>query len=168
MRNNDGFCGFTNEIEGGGRFKQIATEITRENFAKALGSVPCPGCNVVGKFATFVHPGNNGTGLTCTDCNLRHPFQGRGIMWLRGDENRQKRRSNDIASIIGACGAYCWCCGNPRDQILKLGFDLSVHHTRPFADHGEQYAKIPVCSFCHETMSGAQRAMRRLIERGSS
>jgi predicted HNH restriction endonuclease len=87
-------------------------------------------------------------------------------MWLRGNE---KRRSNDIVTVMNECGAYCYSCGNTYEETAqKLGLGFAVHHTRPFADHGERYKKIPLCALCHEVITALQRTMRRVMERGDA
>jgi hypothetical protein len=136
--------------------------ITRENALEILASVACPACGIVGRYILFEELGNNGIGIRCDGCSKHHPFIKQRVMWLRGNE---RRRSNDIVAVAQECGAYCYGCGLTFPELDKLGIALHVHHTRPFADHGEQYKKIPLCSDCHEAANLMQRLHRRLLKR---
>lgn len=139
---------------------ELATKITRDNALKLLNEVACPYCGVVGYFQLFDEIANNGVGIQCTHCDRHHPFIRQRIMWLRGEG---KRKSNDIATVMRECGAYCYSCGRSYEELSALGIGFAVHHTRPFADHGEQSKKIPLCALCHEVINALQRTMRRLL-----
>ena len=41
---------------------------------------------------------------------------------------------------------------------------MHVHCSRPCAEHGEEYAKIPLCAACHELTSCMRRTMRRFLK----
>jgi predicted HNH restriction endonuclease len=83
-------------------------------------------------------------------------------MWLRQGENKPKR-SNDIAAVIKECGDHCFACGTDFDKIRQRRIGTHVHHTRPFAEHGEKFPKIPLCALCHEVISALQRQMPKLL-----
>jgi len=142
---------------------QIKDGLTRDNALERLREIPCSSCGTVGDFGTYDVPANNGVALQCLSCGQRHPFISHGIQFLPIDPNT-KRRSNDIAAVVNACGDYCYGCGKTREELARLSLALTVHHTRPFAEHGEQYAKVPLCSLCHEIVSGGQRLMARLMK----
>jgi hypothetical protein len=145
-------------------FEQLKREITRDNARDLLRDVACPTCGAVGEFDLLDVHANNGVALQCAHCGRRHPFMGYGVQFLPISADARPRRSNDIAAVVDKCGGYCYGCGQTREELTRLGLTLSVHHTRPFAEHGEAYAKIPLCSFCHESVSGAQRAMARIMK----
>ena len=141
-------------------WERLREEITRDNALELLRDLPCLYCGNVGQYRLFDEMANYGVGLQCLHCERHHPLIKQRIMWIRGTE---KRRSNDIASVMRDCGAYCYSCGRTYNEISKLGLGFAVHHTRPFVDHGEQYKKIPLCALCHEVINALQRTMRRLI-----
>jgi hypothetical protein len=147
-------------------FDKLSQEITRENASELLADVACPECGSVGQYTVFDEINNNGVGLRCDGCGKHHPFVRQRIMWLRGGP---KRRSNDIVAVIKECGAYCYLCGETFEDLEKIGIGPTVHHTRAFADHGETYKKIPVCTECHELANFMQRvrARRRRCKDGS-
>lgn len=145
-------------------FDKLRAEITRENAVELLAGVRCGECNAVGEYILFNEINNNGVGIRCTNCGKYHPLVKQKIMWLRG---RERRRSNDIVAVATECGAYCYGCGSTFEELEKLGVGLSVHHTRAFAENGESYRKIPVCSECHELLNFMQRLrgrQRKLLE----
>lgn len=141
-------------------FVILRDQITRDNALDLLRDIACPHCQIIGAFDLFNEIANNGVGVQCVGCGRHHPFTREKIMWLRGDG---KRRANDIASVMKECGAYCYACGHTKDELAAVGVGMAAHHTRPFADHGEQYRKIPLCAVCHEFINAAQRTMRRLV-----
>lgn len=140
---------------------ELQATITRDNALELLRKMACPNCSVVGNYQLFDEIANNGIGIQCLACCKHHPFIKQRIMWLRGEK---PKRSNDIAAVIRECGAYCYICGITVDELLGKGIGVSVHHTRPFAEHGEQYKKIPVCTVCHELANFMQRTHRRWFE----
>jgi len=113
----------------------IKDGLTRDNALERLREIPCSSCGTIGDFGTYDVPANNGVALECLSCGRRN-----------------------------ACGDYCYGCGRTREELARMSLVLTVHHTRPFAEHGEQYAKIPLCSVCHEIVSGGQRLMARLVK----
>jgi hypothetical protein len=135
--------------------------LTAENAHELLPHFGCHKCGLHGTLGTFVEPNNNGTGIICRECRFKHPLGYRGVQWLRRAE--KPKRSNDIAAVIKVCGDYCYGCGTDFDVLRDRGIGRHVHHTRPFADHGEAYAKIPMCALCHELISAAQRHMKKTI-----
>jgi hypothetical protein len=139
---------------------RLADEITADNSGELLASIACPHCGSIGALGTFHEPNNNGTGVICRNCNIRHPL--RGILWLRRGEKKQKR-SNDIAAVIEECGAYCYVCGTDFEILRRLGIGRHVHHTRAFAEHGDAFRKIPMCALCHEIASAMQRQIGKLL-----
>jgi hypothetical protein len=143
-------------------FEQLQRDITRETALDMLRDVACPACGIVGAYQLFDEIANNGVGIQCRSCGKHHPFVRQRIMWLRSAD---KRRSNDIAAVMKACGAYCYCCGNSFEALQACGVGMQVHHTRPFAANGETYAKIPICVVCHEQATWLQRTMKRFIDR---
>jgi len=144
-------------------FERIRGEITRDNAVDLLRQhqVACRYCGCIGDFELFDEPANNGVGLLCHHCGNRHPLMDEKIQWLRGDT---RRRANDIARVMQQCGTFCYGCGQSYEKLSNFRIGFHVHHTRPFADHGEQYPKIPMCSVCHEINSATQRFMRRLMD----
>lgn len=144
-------------------FDVLAALITRDNALDLLRAVACPYCGSVGRFQLFDEIANNGIGIQCIACDRHHPFIRQRIMWLRG---AGKRRSNDIATVMRECGSYCYSCSSSYEELSALGIGFAVHHTQPFADHGEQSKKIPLCAFCHEVINALQRTMQRLLKRG--
>jgi hypothetical protein len=143
-------------------FETLRAEITRANALELLRDVACPYCANVGEYQLFDEINNNGVGIRCRGCDKHHPFVKQHIMWLRSGE---KRRSNDIVAVTKECGAYCWGCGMTFDDLMRYGIGIQVHHTRPFAEHGETYKKIPMCADCHEAANLIQRIHRRLAQR---
>lgn len=143
-------------------FEQLQRDITRETALDMLRDVPCPTCGSTGAYQLFDELNNGGVGIQCNGCGKHHPFVRQHIMWLRA---ASKRRSNDIATVMKVCGAYCYCCGNTFEALQMSGIGMSVHHTRAFSEHGESYAKIPLCTVCHEHANLLQRTMKRFIER---
>lgn len=143
-------------------FEQLQRDITRDNALDLLREVACPACGNVGAYQLFDELANNGVGIQCFSCEKHHPFVRQRIMWLRGAE---KRRSNDIVTVAKEAGAYCYGCGLTFDELTQLGIGIHVHHTRPFADHGETYKKVPMCAHCHEAVNLMQRIHRRLFTR---
>jgi len=141
-------------------FEKIVAEITRENWAEVLSSVPCSSCDTIGEYATFIHPNNNGVGLTCAACGRNHPFIGYGIHWLRGGEKR-RRPPNNTAAVIAEYGAYCYFCGAAQTELWGWGIGMSAFHTRPWATCGDAFRQIPACNECHETATALQRARQR-------
>ena len=85
-----------------------------------------------------------------------------GWQWLRHGEKKQKR-SNDIATVIEECGAYCYVCGTDFETLRQRGIGRHVHHTKSFAEHGDEFRKIPMCALCHEVASAMQRHMKKLL-----
>jgi transcription elongation factor Elf1 len=138
----------------------LSDEITRENALKLLATIGCPCCHEIGLYKLFDEPGNNGVGIECGVCGKRHPFQGQRIMWLRSGE---KRRANDVTTVMTECGAYCYICGLTFEQLRTARIPMHVHHTERFADVLESGKKIPLCAVCHEMASLMQRTMRRLF-----
>jgi hypothetical protein len=122
------------------------------------GSIDTPSKPTLG---TFCEPNNNGTGIICRGCGLKHPLSYAGVMWLPRTD--KPKRSNDIAAVISECGNYCYGCGTDFDTLRQRRIGRHVHHTRSFAKHGEKYAKIPLCALCHELISAAQRHMQKTI-----
>jgi hypothetical protein len=151
--------------ESGG---QLADTLTADNARELLAQVTCPCCGSVGTFELFHEPNNNGTGIVCRSCGTRHPPRPQRVMWLRHDEKKQPKRSNDIAAVIHECGAYCYVCGTDFRILRRRGIGRHVHHTRPFAEHGEEFRKIPMCALCHEIASAMQRQMRKLLAAGAT
>jgi hypothetical protein len=141
-------------------FDELQSIITRENALALLAAMACPHCDSVGNYQLFDEINNNGVGIQCLGCGKYHPFTKQRIMWLRAAD---KRRSNDIVAVMKACGAYCYCCGTGFEALQASGVGMSVHHTRAFATHGERYAKIPLCTVCHEQATWLQRTMRRFV-----
>jgi hypothetical protein len=139
-------------------FDKLRIEITRDNALELLARVPCANCQMLGNYVLFNEINNNGVGIRCCECEKYHPFVKHKIMWLRGCE---KRRSNDIVAVARECGAYCYGCGYTFEELEQLGVGLAVHHTREFAQHGENYKKIPVCAECHELLNFMQRLRKR-------
>ena len=142
-------------------WKDLANTLTRENAAEKLADVVCPRCQLQGDYNFFDELANNAVGISCGGCG-KHPFRELGIQWLRGTKHR---RSNDINAVAAECGDYCYVCGLTFAELKLLGIATAVHHTRPFAKHGEQFKKIPVCSECHEFANALQRAHRRALAR---
>jgi hypothetical protein len=143
---------------------ELQATITRDNALALLATMACPYCGGVGRFQLFDEIANNGVGIQCLACEKHHPFIKQRVMWLRGEK---VRRSNDIVAVIKECGAFCYICGITFDDLMAKGIAASVHHTRPFAEHGEQFKKIPVCSVCHELANFMQRTHRRWFDRKS-
>jgi hypothetical protein len=112
----------------------------------------------------FDVPANGAAGIICTACELRHPFWGWDLKWIPKDK-RETRRSNSIAAVTAECGNFCYGCGRKPEELATLGFALSVHHARPYAEHGDEGPQIPLCSLCHELASASQRAIRRILNR---
>jgi hypothetical protein len=141
-------------------FDQLRAAITRDNALDLLREVACPECGGLGAYQLFDEPNNGGVGIQCLNCERRHPFMRLRIMFLSKGEHRL---SNDIIAVMNACGFYCFCCGNTYEELRRLGVGMHVHHSRPRAEHGEAYAKIPLCAVCHELITLMQRTMRRFI-----
>lgn len=141
---------------------QLADLITVDNAHKLLAEVACPYCGQAGAFELFREPNNNGIGIACHGCGTRHPLRAQHIMWLRQGEKKPPKRSNNLTEVIAECGAYCYGCGTDIETLRRLGVGAHVHHTRPFAEHGEQFKKIPLCALCHELLSAVQRQMPKL------
>lgn len=136
--------------------------ITRQNALEVLADTACPACQAVGNFQLFDEIANGGVGVQCVACGKHHPFVKQHVMWLRGED---KRRSNDVAAVAREAGAYCYSCGLTFEELLRLGIRPVVHHSRPFAAHGEVSRKIPVCGRCHELMNFMQRIHQQLLKR---
>jgi hypothetical protein len=137
-----------------------AEYLTAENARELLQYFGCYKCSAHGTLGTFTEPNNNGTGIICLDCGFKHPLGYRGVMWLSQGE---KPKRSDIAAVIKERGNYCYGCGMDFDTLRQRRIGRHVHHTRSFAEHGEKYAKIPMCALCHELISAAQRHMKKLI-----
>lgn len=63
--------------------------VTRENFATRLVVEKCPKCGITGCFNSF--PSGPHLGIVCLACGREHPFRGRGLMWLPGQDAAWKR-----------------------------------------------------------------------------
>lgn len=135
--------------------------ITRDNALALLEEYNCPECGVLGVFSLFENIGNNGVGIRCDACDRSHPFRRMRIMWLRSNN---KRRANDISAVTAECGSYCYGCGLGFGELESMRIGVQVHHTRPFAEHGETGRKIPLCADCHEAINLVQRMHRRTIK----
>jgi hypothetical protein len=85
-----------------------------------------------------------------------------GSYWISKD-GKKKRHSNDIAAVTAECGNYCWGCSLTSEELKRIGFTLSVHHTLRHAEHGETGRKIPLCSRCHDDMSTNQQRHRQTL-----
>jgi hypothetical protein len=142
--------------------EKLAT-INADNARAVLADINCPCCGACETLGTFRHPNNNGVGIVCNACGVKHPLP--PIMWLRQGENKPKR-SNDIAAVIKECGDYCYSCGIDFEEFRRRRIGIHVHHTKSFAEHGEKFPKIPMCAVCHETLGALQRQMPKLLGLG--
>jgi hypothetical protein len=139
--------------------------ISRDNALERLRDVACPRCGAVGEFETYTNPNNNGVGLRCRSCRIEHPFRyGHGVHWLPQDPDKKRRPPNDIIALAKECGDYCYGCGTPFAVLKTLGVGVHVHHTQPYAEHGDDVPRIPTCALCHELLSASQRHMARLAK----
>jgi len=103
------------------------------NYRELLANVTCGHCGRVGAFTTFCR--GDHTGIACT-CGLEHPIK--GVMWLRKEENLDKRSKppEPLRQTWIRCGDYCYGCGLTRDELADLGIGCDQHHTRPYAEAG--------------------------------
>jgi hypothetical protein len=125
--------------------EKLAEIITADNARELLALVSCPHCWGIETLGVFHEPNNSGIGIVCRACGTKHPLSDRRIMWLPRGEKKQKR-SYDIAAVIKERGNYCYGCGIDFEIMRCWGIGRHVHHTRPFAKHGEKYPKIPMCA----------------------
>jgi DNA-directed RNA polymerase subunit RPC12/RpoP len=146
--------------------EQLADALTVANAKELLASIPCPYCGSRGTLGLFHEPNNNGTGIVCRSCGQRHPLRAQRVMWLRQDGEKKPKRANDIAAVIKECGAYCYVCGTDFEILRQRQIGRHVHHTRPFAEHGDAVQKIPMCALCHEVASALQRQVGKLLAKG--
>ena len=135
----------------------VVANITASNASEWLAGRSCPQCGEA-RLETFHVPNNNGIGIKCGGCGKKHPLP--RVMWLR---QGKPKRSNDIAAVMEQRGHYCWGCGVPHEVLKKNKIGMHVHHTLPFAQHGEKREKIPLCALCHELLSAAQRDRQRQL-----
>jgi ribosomal protein S14 len=124
----------------------LRRRIARGNALELLRGVACPRCNAPGDFQLFENANNNGVGIQCRACGRPHPFIGQGVMWLPQDPDKKRRPPNDIVAVAKERGDHCWGCGTPFAVLSALGIGVHVHHTRPYAEHGDGAPKIPTCA----------------------
>jgi transcription elongation factor Elf1 len=139
---------------------RILPQLTVETASGLLPLMECPMCGIKGSLTTFTEANNNGIGLCCSSCGERHPFIKHKVQWLR---QGPKRRKTTIRALMKERGYYCWLCGSEYAQLRAAGIGMHVHHTRSFADHGDEVEKIPLCAVCHDFASAIQRQQHRLF-----
>lgn len=137
--------------------ERIMTQWDAQTAVALLAHIDCPVCGVTGSYETFRHETANHVGLKCRACNCRHPF---GPHWLR---QGAPVRSNDVRKVMAERGAYCWLCGCSYELLRSHGIGMHVHHSQPFAEHGDRVEKIPLCALCHEIATAVQRHHGRLL-----
>jgi hypothetical protein len=131
-------------------YRALFAGLDSEDALTRLRVEDCPHCHDTGNFACFLHRNNNGIGIECRSCRREHPF---GTYWLKRGRNRRPPKPS-------AGARYCYYCGRDDGELKRAGIGLHLHHTKPFADHGDGYPTIPLCRDCHEQQQRKWRQYR--------
>jgi hypothetical protein len=140
--------------------------MTTYEFAAERDLRPCDGCGKTG-VVTELNPNNNGLLVVCANCGSKRPWG--SLLYLKQNSRTKRKPLPDgetLDSVWAKWGDICFVCGAPKYVLAMLGIGRQVHHVLPYAKHGHQGPRVPVCTLCHPAVTERQRLywfMTRLV-----
>jgi hypothetical protein len=130
---------------------------TLETFEKARQAKACIHCGKLG-VVSKVCSNNGGLQIVCSNCDSGSPWGGGYFIKQQNGNRRQAYpKSASVEKVWMKCKGHCIGCNKSREWLQARGIGLQRHHVPPYETDGHSGAILPVCTNCHQILTGLQK-----------